>query len=550
MAEWVATHLPCPACGSSDAYSINDRGWGKCFACGKNVNESGEERTTVTKETKGKPLVPFGEYRALSKRSITEETCKKFSYFIGDYKGETVQVAPYRNAEGQVVAQKVRTASKSFSTTGEFKDVTLFGQHLWAEGGKRLVITEGEIDAMSVSQMQGNKWPVVSVPNGAQGAAASIKKSLEWVCSFDEVVIMFDMDAPGQEAAIKVAELLPPGKAKIASLPAKDANELLQSGRGQDIVTAIWQAKAYRPDGLVSIDELIDEIEKPIEVGLPWFLPTLTKLTYGRRFGELYAIGAGTGVGKTDLMTQQIAHDVMVLDQHVGVVFLEQQPVESGKRIAGKVDGARYHVPDAGWDKDQLKLTLKSLKGKVTFYDSWGETEWEVVKTKVRYMAVTLGIKLIYLDHLTAMADTSNEKESLEQIMKEMAGLANELKIVIHFVSHLSTPEGKPHEEGGRVMIKHFKGSRAIGFWSYFMFGLERNQQAEDETERQTTTFRILKDRYTGQATGQVILLGYEPSTGRLFEMEKRSDDSYGFEDEASTRTTEGSPPWEGEPDF
>lgn len=496
-------------------------------------------------------MIPFGEYRALTKRGITEETCKKFGYFIGEYKGEAVQVAPYRNAEGQVIAQKIRTASKQFCTTGDFKNVVLFGQHLWAAGGKRLVITEGEIDCMTVSQVQGNKWPVVSIPNGAQGAVSAIKKSLEWVCSFDEVVIMFDMDEPGQEAAVKVAELLPPGKAKIASLPAKDPNELLQEGKVQEILSAIWQARPYRPDGLVSIDELIDEIEKPVEVGLPWFLPTLTKLTYGRRLGEVYALGAGTGVGKTDFFTQQIAYDVKVLNQHVGVIFLEQRPVESGKRIAGKIDGVRYHVPDAVWDKEQLKRTLESLKGKVTFYDSWGETEWEVVKGKIRYMAVSLGIKLIYLDHLTAMVDTSNEKESLEQIMKEMAGLANELKIIIHFVSHLATPDGKPHEEGGRVMIRHFKGSRAIGFWSYFMFGLERNQQAEDEEERQTTILRILKDRYTGQATGHVILLGYDAETGLLYEKGTEAGD-YGFdnETEANPSTPSSTQPLEDEQDF
>ena len=552
MSGWVALHLPCPDCGSSDALSINDRGWSTCFSCGKSRKVDGDAHPTMPKQPpKGKSMIPFGEYRPLTKRGITEETCKKFGYFVAEYKGEAVQVAPYRNAEGQVVAQKIRTASKKFCTLGNFKDAVLFGQHLWAAGGKRLVITEGEIDCMTVSQVQGNKWPVVSIPNGAQGAVSAIKKSLEWVCSFDEVVIMFDMDDPGQEAAVKVAELLPPGKAKIASLPAKDPNELLQEGKVQEILSAIWQARAYRPDGLVPIDELIDEIEKPVEVGLPWWMPTLTKLTYGRRLGELYAFGAGTGVGKTDILTQQIAYDVKVLNQHVGVIFLEQRPVESGKRIAGKIDGVRYHVPDAGWDKEQLKRTLESLKGKITFYDSWGETEWEVVKAKIRYMAVSLGIKLIYLDHLTAMVDTSNEKESLEQIMKEMAGLANELKIIIHFVSHLSTPEGKPHEEGGRVMIRHFKGSRAIGFWSYFMFGLERNQQAENEEERQTTIFRILKDRYTGQATGHVILLGYDPETGLLYEKGTEAGD-YGFDDEteANPRTSGSTPPMEDEQDF
>jgi twinkle protein len=72
------------------------------------------------------------------------------------------------------------------------------------------------------------------------------------------------------------------------------------------------------------------------------------------------------------------------------------------------------------------------------------------------------------------------------------------------------------------VSIKHFKGARAIGFWSYFMFGLERNQQSENAEDRETTVFRVLKDRYTGQATGALIALGYDKVTGRLYD--KHSD--------------------------
>src|SRR5690606_5630789 len=210
------------------------------------------------------------------------ETCRKFGYFVGEFNGKTVQVAPYYNKEGQLVAQKVRFPNKDFITTGDFKKVSLFGSQLWGSGGKKLVITEGEIDAMTVSQLQGHKWPVVSVPNGAQGAANSIKDNLEWVMSFEEVILMFDMDDPGRKAAVKVAELLPPGKAKIASLPLKDANECLVQGKGEEVIRAIWNAREYRPDGIVDIDELIEEIEKPIEMGLPWCFPTLTKHTYGR----------------------------------------------------------------------------------------------------------------------------------------------------------------------------------------------------------------------------------------------------------------------------
>lgn len=459
-----------------------------------------------------------GEIKALPKRGISEETCRKFGYMVGlDRNNKTVQIAPYYEGN-ELVAQKLRTPSKEFKFIGEPKRASLFGQQLWRDGGKMVVITEGEIDAMSVSQLQNNKWPVVSIQNGAQSAKRELSKQLDWLEKFETVVLLFDMDEPGQQAVAEAAPLFSPGKCKVARLPLKDANEMLLAGRGSEVIDAIWGAKEYRPDGLVSVDDILDEIKKPIELGLPWWLDGLTQATYGRRYGELYGFGAGTGVGKTDWLTQQIAYDITQLGLKVGLLFLETPPAELGKRVAGKIKSRLFHIPDGDWTMPELEAGVEQLRGHATLYDNFGQTDWDVVKGHIRYMAVSQGIKVFYLDHLTAMADPSDEKGSLEVIMKELAGLANELGLIVHYVSHLATPEGKPHEEGGRVTIRHFKGARAIGFWSHFMFGLERNQQDDDPANRQITTFRCLKDRYTGRATGQTFYLRYDTATGRLTE--------------------------------
>ena len=511
-------HEPCPECSSSDAGSRYSDGHFFCFACQHYEHGDGEGSTHNHFGKKRMEGLLTGEFKSLPKRGLTEDTCRKFGYQVGRDKNDTlVQIAPYYDEAGVMVAQKIRYANKEFKFIGEPKRAALFGSNLW-NNGKKLVITEGEIDAMSVSQAQNNKWPVVSIPNGAQGAKKSLTKHLDYLNGFEEVILMFDQDEPGRKAAIECAELFAPGKCKIASLPLKDANECLQAGREQDIIQAIWNANPYRPDGLVSVADLMDELTKPIEIGYPWWLQPLTDLTFGRRNGEIYGVGAGTGVGKTDFLTQQIAYDIATLGMKVGTIFLEQKPTETAKRIAGKIKGHRFHVPNSGWSPEELVDAMQYLNGKLVMYDSFGETEWDVIKGHIRFMVVAEGIKLIYLDHLTAMADTADEKGSIEQIMKEMAGLANELGIIITFVSHLTTPEGKPHEEGGRVTIRHFKGSRAIGFWSYLMLGLERDQQAADVATRQTTVLRVLKDRYTGQATGQTIYLGYDGETGMLFE--------------------------------
>ena len=530
-------HEPCPECGSSDAGSRYSDGHFFCFAC--QHYEHGDEEGPTHNHSGKKHMEGLltGEFKSLPKRGLTEDTCRKFGYQVGRDKNDTlVQIAPYYDEAGVMVAQKIRYANKEFKFLGEPKRAVLFGSNLW-NNGKKLVVTEGEIDAMSVSQAQNNKWPVVSIPNGAQGAKKSLTKYLDYLNGFEEVILMFDMDEPGRKASAECAGLFAPGKCKIASLPLKDANECIQAGREQDIIQAIWNAKPYRPDGLVSVADLMDELTKPVEIGYPWWLQPLTDLTFGRRKGEIYGVGAGTGVGKTDFLTQQIAYDIATLGMKVGAIFLEQKPTETAKRIAGKIKGLRFHVPNSGWSKEELVDAMQCLNGKLVMYDSFGETEWDVIKDHIRFMVVAEGIELIYLDHLTAMADTADEKGSLEQIMKEMAGLANELGIIITFVSHLTTPEGKPHEEGGRVTIRHFKGSRAIGFWSYFMFGLERDQQHDDPRLRQVTTFRILKDRYTGQATGETIYLGYDGDTGLLSQIEGNPFEDSTFKDETQSHS-------------
>lgn len=537
--QLVKSGQPCPdqqECGSSDAAAIYSNGWIKCFSCGKNFPdpenppEGSNGRIQDKPPSNGKYQFVHGTYRDIP-RGIPEDICKKFKYQVGkvpldypakpgstlyEFRGKTVHIENYYEGN-ELVGQKLRDKDKNFAVIGKVSKV-LWGRHAVAAGGKMLVITEGAIDAMSYAVVRKN-WPVVSIPNGAESAKAAIAANVDFLETFDQVILCFDNDKAGEKAIEDCMGLLSPGKMWVGKLSPeyKDFNEALTSNNVKAILNAVFDAEEVRPDGLVQIEDLFEDALKATEIGLPWYINELTQVTYGRRYGEVYGLGAGTGVGKTDFFTEQIAFDVTELGLHVGVLFLEQQPKETVLRLAGKIGNQRFHVPGAGWTPDQFRAAAEKLRGKVTLYNSFGETEWQQVKTRIRHMAVAEGIKVFYVDHLTAMADTSDEKGSLEQIMKEMAGIANELKLIIHFISHLTTPDGKPHEEGGRVMIRHFKGSRSIGFWSYFMFGMERDQQAEDEDERQTTTFRVLKDRYTGQATGHTILLGYDQKRGRLF---------------------------------
>lgn len=483
-------------------------------------------------------LVSNGVSKALTKRGINLETAQKFGYQVGTHAGKQVHIEPYYK-DGVLTGQKFRTADKEFYSLGDMRGVELFGQHVWPSGGRKIVITEGALDCLSVSQIQNNKWPTVSIQHGAASARKSLSAQLEYLNTFEEVILMFDMDEVGRAAAVDCVSLFPAGKCKVASLPLKDANDMLLADRGPEVIQAIWNAQVHRPDGVVTFADVKEAAKKPIEMGLPWFVDNLTKLTFGRRVGEVYALGAGTGIGKTDFLTQQIAYDVEVLEEKVGLFFLEQATAETARRLAGKVGHRRFHIPDAGWTPEELDAALDKLDNdKVFFYDNFGSTEWSRIADTIRFLKHSEGVNLFYIDHLTALAAAEDdERKALEKIMAEIAMLAKELGVVIMIISHLATPEGAPHEEGGRVMIRHFKGSRAIGFWCYYMFGMERAQQHEDPEMRSVTTFRILKDRYTGNATGETLFFGYDRETGMLYERDAPQEGaSQGFSDETKSK--------------
>lgn len=487
-----------------------------------------------------------GSYTDLASRGLREETLKKFRYTVGDYHGTPCQIAPYCDLSGEVVAQHLRlprnpeTGKKDMPWIGEPKRVfQLFGQNVWGEGGRRVVVTEGEIDAMTVSQVQDNKWPVVGVPGS--DSVKFVERSSAWLETFDQVIFMFDGDEAGRKGARNCAAVLTPGKAYIAELPdGEDPNSLLTSRRSEIIMRAMWDAKPYRPDTVASLHDLLDEAVKPAEWGksLPKCLDKLYQWSYGPKPGQVWVGGAGVGIGKTDIFTEMAAHDLQE-GRAIAVWHGEQSPPETPKRIAAKLTGKPFFKPDFEYDEEELRLPLEGYEGKLHIYDHRKlPVDWDELAKWLRWLKKVYNIEAAYLDNLTLLsADADDERRFLDKLMKDAKELASQLDITIHFLSHLTTPDkGQPHEEGGRVEAKQFTGSRAIMRYADYMWGLERNTQAEDPEVRQTSTFRCIKDRLTGQSTGRTFWLRYDPVTSLQEECDappepEKKGEAYGFKD-------------------
>lgn len=488
-----------------------------------------------------------GDVQALIKRGITEDTCRKFGYRVGRYRDKPVQIAPYYNKDGEQVAQKIRFPDKEFTVLGKMKGAQLFGQNLWSAGGKKVVITEGEIDAMSVSQVQGNKWPVVSIPNGAQGSKKALQDNLEWLTSFDEVILMFDMDEPGRQASTECAALFPPGKCKVAVLSAKDPNELLQGGRGQEIINAIWQAQVWRPDGILDgADVTADVLTEAVSGYSIACYPRLDEMMGGIREGELTLLTAGSGIGKSTL-ARELAY--FLHQKHgltIGNIYLEERL----KKTAQGYIAIHNNIPLGKLRKDPDLLTKEKwessldsvIRTRMFFYDHFGSLEADNLLSKIRYMRVALGCNFVILDHISIVVSGSEgsgegERRDIDRLMTKLRSLVEETGLGLIAIVHLKQPEGKPHEEGGRVTLSQLRGSGALKQLSDNVVAMERDQQGENSDE---AIIRLLKCREFGE-TGEADTIRYDRETGRLLAADGSAPPSP-FKDETSHQDEDDCP--------
>lgn len=521
-------HVPCEKCGSSDANSLYSDGHTFCFSC--NTHQHSQEDIVMTSTVTKDVNLITGERLPLAKRKINEATVNHFNYQVGIANGSPVHIANYYNKDGVVTAQKIRYADKTFQWIGSSKEVGLFGQNKARVGGKQIVITEGEIDAMSLSQVMGNKYPVVSVKTGAQGATKDIKKELEFLESYDKVIIMFDNDEAGQQASLEVAKLFSPNKAHITSLPNKDANEMLVAGLTGELTGAMWNAKPYRPDGIVSGADLWDKLTTEDDITTAKYpFEKLNEVTDGIRKGELVTLTAGTGIGKS-LMARHMAHGLIKQGYTVGWIGLEESVKRSALGILSVEVQKPLHLINPN-EVEGLKEAYDDTigSGKLYLYDHFGSVEADNLISKIKYLANGLECDFIFLDHLSIAISgldfqSNDERKLIDYTMTTLRSkIVEATGVGLVVISHLRRPEGnKGYEEGMSVSLNALRGSHAIAQLTDTVIGLERDQS--DDEESSLTKIRVLKNRFNGM-TGLAGSIKYNTTTGCYDEMHKDTDE-------------------------
>ena len=524
-------HEACPECGSKDNLARYSTGQGYCFGCSYWEAPTGEGRVEakITTEVTSKMELFTGNSGAIVDRGINADVVKKYGVTLQYGEDGLIKkhCYPYHNVDGEHIGNKVRTTdTKDFMYDGNSKDVGLFGENVFKGGGKYITVCEGELDAMSVHQMFGNKYASVSLRTGSKGAKNDIKRSLEYLESFDAVVLCFDNDKAGKEAVKSVVDLFSPNKVKVCDLPLKDANEMLLAGNIASFTRAWWDAKSYRPDGIVASEETWDILTEEIRVeSVPYPWLGINELTYGFRTGELVTITSGAGMGKSQMVRELEHYLLNATEDNIGVLALEESVKNTTLGVMSIEANKPLHLDLDNTDDEELRGYWEATmgKGRMFMYDHFGSTSEDNLLSKVRYLAKGLDCKWIVLDHLSIVVsdqEVQDERKAIDSIMTKLRQLVQETGIGLFLVSHLRRPMGKGHEEGGQISLSELRGSASIAQLSDMVIGLERNQQADDARVRNTTIVRVLKNRFSG-LTGPACSLHYDKLTGRM----KESDD-------------------------
>ena len=520
----LVEHIACDECGSSDGNALYTDGHTYCFVCTKHKHGDQVEGTTTPNEPKA-PSEVFGgfirgEYVDLRKRCISAETCKDMGYEIGEYQGQPCHIANIYNDKGQKVAQKLRLPNKEFRVLGDLKAGGLVFQNKCKPNGKRVVVTEGELDALSYRTVAPT-WQVVSVPNGAAGATKAIKRSLEFLESFEEVVFMFDSDEAGLEAARECAQLISPNKAKICELPLKDANEMLVAGRIADLKASVYNARPYSPEGIVLGSELsIKELQEVTPKGKSIPFTQLNSMIRGFRKRELVMVTAGSGIGKSTFTREIGYHLTVEHGQKVGYIMLEESVAKTAQAMVAIHNntplGDLMEEPKILTD-EQWQSAFDAVVSKSAFYDSFGSSGIDTLLSKIRYLAVGLECDFVILDHVSMVVSdgaNDNERAALDELMTKLRSLVENTGLGVIAVSHIKRGSGdKSYNEGAQISLTSLRGSASLEQLSDICIALERDQQSEDQSD--VAQIRVLKNRPFGQV-GPAGHLRYDVPSGRM----------------------------------
>lgn len=508
------THSPCPfeGCYSSDAFSYKASiGVGHCHSCNGDYPSKGMK---IKEDMVGVYPLPHevnGETRmSTQKLSVVPDTDLRLHN--GPYRGvddkimEFYGVSTYADSEGNVVKQnyvypsggiKTRFHPKSFQAQG-FKSDELFGMDKFnSASSTTVVVTEGELDAMSAFQMLDKKYPVVSMPSANPAKKLWLGPAKDFLESFQKIIISTDNDDAGNALADKLASMFPNKVYRIPHDKFKDANEFLQNGAAPSYRSAFRHVKKYTPQNVWNTPEQFLGIlhEQDDAKYIPTGIQAFDDIALGLMQGHMTVFQAPEGIGKTEFMRYLEFH---MIKNHpnvpIAICHLEETKKRSLLGLAsyylGKDVTRQDLIVEAGL-QDQVDGAIIDMTASENLYQFQIGVDEDpmVLLERIRFFRQACGVEYVFFEPIQDLAYGRTTDDSIEKWLSalsvQLSRMAAELNVGIVTIAH--------ENDDGQI-----RDCRTIGKRASVVIKLERDKMAQDDDARNTTTLLVTKNRPAG----------------------------------------------------
>lgn len=485
----------------------------------------------------------------MQKRGISEEIAKRYE-LTTKKDDDSVLVFPFRDERGELRFIKYRKMDFEKGKTEGSKEwceancmPILFGMNQCNPENKTIVITEGQIDSLSVAEAGIEN--AVSVPTGAKGFTW-VPYCWDFVEQFDRIIVFGDHEDGNITLLDEIAKRF--RRKQILHvreedyMDCKDANEILQKyGRGK-VRSCVENAIQIPLNQIIDLADVEDvnpfDIPK-LETGIHKIDSTLYG---GIPFGGVTLISGKTGDGKSTFADQIILNAVRqgyksfiysgelpnhlikswLMLQTAGPEFCREERNQFGQKVYRLTEGVKSRIND--WVRGKLFLYDNS----VIYADERAELLELIEKTIVQY-----GVKVILIDNLMTAVGMdehrySDKYEHQGRFVNSLTRIAMEYNALILLVAH------KRKNNFGDNENDEVLGSSNIAnlIMLNLVYEKDRRQESKRELKDSQRYLKITKNRLFGITNEKGIVLEYDEASKRIYENggQNHLNDRFGWE--------------------
>ena len=441
------------------------------------------------------------------------------------------------------------TAKQRYGKVGSIK---LFNIKAVKGATSPIVITEGELDALSIIEIRG-----VAIGLGSTSNTEKLIEEVKNRKPSQPLIIALDNDEPGRKASEELSNALSELKLPfyVYNLygEAKDANEALQRDREALASEVKGLADRIRKEEEAKLEEerreylrtetayghlkgFLDGIEASVRTpATPTGFQLLdSDILDGGLYEGLYCIGAITSLGKTTLALQiadQIARDtkkrVLIFSLEMSRAELMSKTISrltlmealrageetrTAKTARGITDGDRYQ----NYSQKEKEIIGKAIETygrdyskKISIYEGIGTIGVEKIREEVARVTRLFGeAPIVVVDYLQILAPYDKEyiratdKQNTDKNVTELKLISRDYKTTIIGISSFNRDNYT-----APVNLTSFKESGAIEYSSDVLIGLQFTgmdyEEGETEKARDKRIRELRKDQEAKGRAGQ-----------------------------------------------